>query len=131
MPLEDQLDTELQDFKLSITSDDVLHMLKTVAPNPITKTSSSSVARNATTANYQEVSDNDSDEAPLKNTRSTKNTKEDVSTARGRGRATRGRAARGGAATTTPSKNATRTGATANSGRSKAVEVSPSTVSLF
>ncbi|XP_075147951.1 double strand break repair nuclease mre11 [Haematobia irritans] len=122
MPAEDQLDEELTQFKLNVTSDNVLEMLETVIAPP-TKTSTSS--RNSTATNYQEDSeDNDSDDAPLKHTRSAKSVKDEVNNSRGRGRG-RGRGAR---AAPTPSKTSPRAANSTNAGRPKAqVEISPST----
>lgn len=127
IPAEDELDAQLQEFKLNVTSDDILKMLETAANT--TKTSSSTLGKNSISSSHVEDSgDDDSDDTPLKHTRS-KGAKEEanVATTRGRGRGRGGaRGARGGAVAT-PSKNSTRTGNTAS--RQKAqIEISPSTV---
>uniref|UniRef100_A0A1I8PL13 Double-strand break repair protein n=1 Tax=Stomoxys calcitrans TaxID=35570 RepID=A0A1I8PL13_STOCA len=125
MPAEEQLDTELTQFKLNITQDNILKMLETVVQPATIKTTTT--ARNSTTANYQDDSeDNDSsDDTPLKQTRSSKSFKDEVNS-RGRGRG-RGRGARGGAVAT-PSKTSPRAANSSNAGRQKAqMEISPST----
>lgn len=115
MPAEDELDVELKDFKLNVTSDDILHMLSAVHVNPPIKSSSSVGNSNFKNDNDENTEEDEDEEIPMKQTRS--NTSNSA-----KGRATRGRASRVTANKSTPSRATKHT--------MPALEVSRSTVSF-
>ncbi|XP_037822124.1 double-strand break repair protein MRE11 [Lucilia sericata] len=108
MPAEDELDVQLTQFKLNVTSDDILEMLSTTHINTATKTSISSLGNSNYNNDDDENSDEEDDEIPVKQTRSS------ASAAASRGSRARGR---GGKATTT---SKTTTSNNSNTSRSPA-----------
>lgn len=83
MPAEDQMDTQLQQFKLNVTSDDILEMLSTT--HVVTKTSTSNLGNSNYNNDYDENMDEDEDDIPVKQTRSSASVTPKGGRARGRG----------------------------------------------
>lgn len=115
MPAEDELDVELKEFKLNVTSDDILHMLSAVHVNPPNKSSSSVGNSNYKNDNDENTEEDEDEEIPMKQTRSNTSTT-------AKGRATRGRGSRVTANKSTPPRATKHT--------MPALEVSRSTVSF-
>ncbi|TMW48772.1 hypothetical protein DOY81_006150 [Sarcophaga bullata] len=98
MPAEDELDVDLKEFKLNVTSDDILHMLSAVHVNPPNKSSSSMGNSNYRNDNDENTEEDEDEEIPVKQTRSNTSTT-------AKGRAVRGRGNRATANKTTPARS--------------------------
>lgn len=125
MPAEDELDEHLTQFKLNVTSDDILEMLSAtnIAATTATKSYSSSLGNNYNNDD-EEDSDDDEDEVPVKQTRAS-------AAARG-GKATRGKGKTTTASKTSSSNNSSRSPAgRVTKHTMPALETSRATVSFF
>lgn len=67
MPADNELDTQLQQFKLNVTSDDILEMLSTT--HIVSRTSVSSLSNSNYNNDNDEDMDDDVEEIPVKQTR--------------------------------------------------------------